>query len=65
MNLDSNTYMQINNNTKIKMRIRIDIAPLTLRFPIALLAFHLETKSGFSESMSFPSAFSPPENLGV
>lgn len=65
MNLDSNTYMQINNNTKIKMRMRIDIAPLTLRFPIWLLAFHLETKSGFLLSSFSPPASSLPENLGV
>ena len=38
----SNTYIQINNNTKIKIKVRMDMALLLFGL---LLRFHLEIKS--------------------
>lgn len=51
--------MQINNNTKTMMSIRIGIAPFAFRL-LSLLRFHLETKSIFlesSKSLSNPFSF--------
>ena len=52
MNLESNTYIQINNNTKININVRMEILMPTLRF-VLLADFHLETKSLVSESSEF------------
>ena len=45
----SNKYMQISNNTKTIMSVRIGITPLTF-LVFSLCRFHLETKSMFLAS---------------
>jgi len=56
----SNKYIQINNNTKMKIKTRIDIVAPTLRL---LSRFHLEAKS-FSLEVSKLELSSPSlENL--
>jgi hypothetical protein len=52
MNLDSKIYMQINNNTKIRIRVRVGKTPLITGFFEPLVRFHLETKSLCSEVSS-------------
>jgi len=49
MNFFSNKYIQINNNTKTKIRNFIDIVPRDVTF-VFLLCFHFEIKSLVSES---------------
>lgn len=57
----SSKYIQINNNTKTKIKVPTDKVPLTLRL---LPCFHLDAKSfslDFSELELTSSSF---ENLG-
>jgi len=48
----SNTYIQINNNTKIKIKTFTDMAPRGFTFFVPLLCCHFETKSLVSELLS-------------
>lgn len=47
----SNKYIQINNNTKIKIKTFIDMAPRDFTF-VSLLFRHFETKFLVSELLS-------------
>ncbi len=47
----SNTYIQINNNTKTKIKTFIDMAPRVFTF-VPLLCCHFETKSLVLEFLS-------------
>lgn len=47
----SNTYIQINNNTKANIKVRIGKTPRAFGL-LPLLAFHLETKSEVLSSLS-------------
>lgn len=49
MYLFSSKYIQINNNTKIRIKVLIDITPLVLGLG-PLLFRHLETKSFVADS---------------
>lgn len=62
LNFVSNRYMQINNNTKMMIKVRNGITALIFRFCVRWL-FHLETKSGVSEvGTSLLLAWLSPEN---
>ncbi len=61
MYLFSNKYIQINNNTKINIKVPIDKVPLTLRL---LPCFHLEAKSFSLEASELELNSSSFENLG-
>ena len=56
MNLESNKYIQINNNTKTIISVRIDILMPILRFPL-LSCFHFEINSLVSESSEIELSF--------
>jgi len=56
----SNKYIQINNNTKTKIKVRIDMALLVFGL---LLRFHFEIKSFFLDASKSESTLLSSENL--